>query len=93
MIHDCDVCHIRPINGGIRSALCPGCGRKSKLCRAYYTTWIACSGECRVKWRKEASEGLPKEKLLPPMNARRRLKKGYENKQIEFEKVGKHDDI
>jgi hypothetical protein len=56
---------------------CAGCWKKFHLCKGCRYTWVACSEECRIKWREEAAKGLPKEPLLPPMGAKAKKPKGY----------------
>ena len=59
----CDEC--REERKKTKGARCPSCGRKARLCRDCYPVWIACSKECREKWRRQAALGLPSEKLIP----------------------------
>lgn len=48
-----------------KTARCPSCGTKKRLCRDCYPVWIACSQKCREKWRAQAALGLSTEKLTP----------------------------
>ena len=45
---------------------CGGCGCKKALCQECGPVFIACSEECRAKWRAEAAAGVPKELLIGP---------------------------
>ena len=72
----CDACVKQPKNEARSTIRCPGCLLKKNLCRACFDTWIACSEECRVKWREIAANGIPATKLEGPVGVRERKPKG-----------------
>lgn len=75
--YSCEECKGNPKNVARAVIQCPGCGKKVHLCRSCRDTYVACSDDCREKWRKEAAAGLPKEPLLAPMGAKAKKPKGY----------------
>ena len=90
---DCEVCEKnysasdhkgqRPEPAWIR-ARCPSCDKRFYLCRLHYPTWVACSAECKAEWKKLAAQGLPKERLSAPANAKPRKPKGLAQFQSEL---------
>ena len=82
--YSCEVCPGHPKNVSRVLIRCFGCAKPKHLCRSCASVWIACSEECKAKWREEAAKGIPKEKIVGPAFEKAKKKKGYDQYQQEL---------
>jgi len=86
---ECDKCRFYPVRYRVQRVNCPSCGLKFELCSSCAGVFVACSEECRKRWRAEAAGGLPKRPVDVPTWAKVKRPEGLAVHQADMFKGAK----